>query len=77
MAIYLSPALFKDTPSLDDKSVGWYDDKGLELKKVAIDGYDHYTADMKTASTYADAFAKKISEVDSFLSRNEPTLKSL
>ena len=77
MAYYLSGSLFRSIPHINESSVGWNDDKGYQLKKVAVDASNYYHGEMKTASSYADAFAKKNSEVDGFLSKDEPRLKTL
>lgn len=77
MAYYLSSGLYKHIPSINSKMVGWNDDKGYELNKVAVNASDRYFSEMKTSSRYADTFANQISEVDSFLCKSEPTLKTL
>jgi len=77
MATYLSANFFKNLPSLNTNAVGWNDDKGYALKNVAVTASDRYYLDMKTASNYADSFHQKLKEVDSFLSHDEPRLKSL
>ena len=77
MAYYLSSRLYKHIPSINAKMVGWNDDKGYELKEVAVSASNRYFSEMKTSSRYADAFASQISEVDSFLSKSEPRLKTL
>ena len=77
MALYLSPATFKDRPRLDVSHIGWGDTQGEAVQKRMKDAYTSYITEFEKGKQFADAYEKYMRSVNEALSKDEPQLHSL